>query len=438
MKENAQKAVQKNISSVAALALVVGMIVGSGIFLKPGIVLAAVENPLMAILAWVIGGIITLASALTVAEISAAIPKNGGLYVYLEELYGEKWGFLLGWVQSMISYPASVAAQSIAFATSASFFLPLDFTQQKLLAIGVLAFLLIMNILSTKYGSFIQIIATIAKLIPIAAIIGIGVFSGVAPGATGFVMESFNGMKGFGVAILGTLWAYDGWISVTNMTGEIKNPEKKLPIIIGGGVLFVILIYVVFNIAIFFTLPQDVIMSSSNPGIDVANALFGPIGGALISAGIMISVFGALNGYLMTSARVPQAMAVRKTLPFSRFLVKLHPKFQTPANSLIFESILAVVYIFSGSFNTLTNMLIFVLWIFFVMGVAGVFILRKKHGKSKGYTVPLYPIIPLIGIIGGLYIIISTIKTSTILSITGIIVTLIGLPVYYYLKKNNK
>lgn len=427
---------QKNVSSLGASAIVVGMIIGSGIFLKPGIVLGAAGSPIMSILAWIAGGIITLASALTVAEISSAIPKNGGLYVYLEELYGEKWGFLLGWVQSIISYPASVAAQAIAFATSASFFLPLDSTQQKILALGVLAFLLIMNILSTKYGSYIQIAATIGKLVPVIAIIGIGLFSGIAPDSAGFAISGSKELVGLGAAILGTLWAYDGWIGVTNMTGEIKNPEKKLPLIIGGGVLFVILVYVAFNLAIFFTLPLDAIIASKNPGIDTANALFGPAGGAFISAGIMISVFGALNGYLMTAARVPQAMGERKALLFSNFLAKLHPKFQTPTNALIFESVLAVVYILSGSFNTLTDMLIFVLWIFFVMGVAGIFILRKKHGKGKGYTVPLYPVVPLIGILGGLYIILSTIKSSPLLSFIGIGVTLIGLPVYYYLKKN--
>lgn len=438
MSGNTQKGIQKNISSIGALAIVVGMIIGSGIFLKPGIVLDAAGSPVMSILAWVAGGIITLASALSVAEISAAIPKNGGLYVYLEELYGEKWGFLLGWVQSIISYPASVAAQAIAFASSAAFFLPLTISQQKILAIGVLAFLLIMNILSTKYGSYIQIAATIGKLIPIVTIIGVGVFAGIAPGNAGLTMAGASGLSGFGAAILGTLWAYDGWISVTNMTGEIKNPEKKLPVIIGGGVVFVIVVYAIFNMAIFFTLPHDVIVNSQNPGIDTAKALFGPVGGAFISAGIMVSVFGSLNGYLMTAARVPQAMGERKALPFSDFLEKLHPKFKTPANSLIFESILAVVYILSGSFNTLTDMLIFVLWIFFVMGVAGVFILRKKQGKGRGYTVPLYPIVPLIGILGGLYIIINTIMTATTLSLIGIGVTLIGLPVYYVLKSNKK
>lgn len=423
----------KKISSLGALSIVIGMIIGSGIFLKPGIVLFNAGSPVMSLLAWLAGGIITLASALSVAEIATAIPKNGGLYVYLEELYGEKWGFLLGWVQSVISYPASVAAQAIAFASYSAFFLPIGNQEQKILAMGVLAFLLIMNILSTKYGSYIQIIATVGKLLPVIAIIGFGLFSGMAPGSAGLSFST-KATAGFGAAILGTLWAYDGWIGVTNMTGEIKNPEKKLPLIIGGGVLFVIVIYAIFNIAIFFTLPNDTIIQSATPGADAATALFGSAGGAFITAGIMVSVFGSLNGYIMTAARVPQAMGERRALPFSNFLAKIHPKFKTPTNALIFESILAVVYILSGSFNTLTDMLIFVLWIFFVMGVGGVFILRRKFGKGSGYTVPLYPIVPLVGILGGIYILVSTIFTSPILSFTGIAVTLLGLPVHYLLK----
>lgn len=428
---------KKKIGSLSALSIVVGMIIGSGIFLKPGIVLQNAGSTAMSIAAWVVGGVITLCAALTVAEISAAIPKNGGLYVYLGELYGEKMGFLLGWVQSVISYPASVAAQAIAFASYSAYFLPLTGMEQKLLGIAVLGFLLLMNVLSTRYGSYVQVMATIGKLLPVVAIIGFGLFGGAMPGSAGLSMGA-GVSAGFGAAILGTLWAYDGWIGVTNMTGEIKNPQKTLPRVIGGGVLFVIIVYALFNIAVFFVLPESTIISSQTPGADTAISLFGKGGGAFITAGIMVSVFGALNGYLMTASRIPRAMGERRALPFSPFLAKLHPKFGTPSNALIFESVLAVVYILSGGFNTLTDMLIFVLWIFFTMGVGGVFLLRKKYGKGTGYTVPLYPIVPLIGILGGLYILISTIFSSTTLSLIGIGVTLLGLPVYYYMKKKDK
>jgi len=429
------KSLKKSITFTQALAIVVGMIIGSGIFLKPGIVLQSAGSPSMSILAWVAGGIITLASALTIAEIASAIPKTGGLYTYLGELYGDVFGFLLGWVQTIISYPASVAALAIAFATYSNFFIPMNDIQQKLLAISALTFIMLMNIIATKFGGIIQTVATVGKLIPIVAIIAIGLFSTSASES----VSSINAVAtntGFGAAILGTLWAYDGWISVTNMAGELKNPTKDLPKVISIGVMFVILVYVLFNIAIFKVLPIENIISSKTPAADAAVTLFGNSGGAFITAGIMVSVFGALNGYLMTGARIPMAMSEKGQLPFSNVFRVIHPKFSTPANSLIMQSLLAVIYIFSGTFNTLTDLLVFVLWIFFVMGVFGVFILRKKHPKNSGsYKVPLYPITPIIGIIGGLYILISTIIDSPVNSFIGIGITLLGLPVYYYLKK---
>lgn len=429
---------KKSVTFVETMAIVVGMIIGSGIFLKPGIVLKDAGSPVLSILAWAAGGVITLASALSVAEIASAIPKSGGLYTYLEELYGESTGFLLGWVQAVISYPASVAAQAIAFATYSGYFIRMNDIQQKLLAVAVLAFILVMNILSTKCGGVIQTLATIGKLIPIVAIIGVGLLSNLAPGFSGIQGSSVSG-AGFGVAILGTLWAYDGWIGVTNMAGEVKNPSKTLPKVISFGVLFVILVYVLFNLAVFRVLPVKTIMASTTPGADAAKVLFGSGGGAFITAGIMVSTFGALNGYLMTAARVPQVMGEKGELPFSRVLGRIQPRLKTPANALIFQSVLAVVYIFSGTFNTLTDLLVFVLWIFFTMGVFSVFILRKKGVPQKGtYRVPLYPITPVIGIVGGLYILVSTIISDPFKSLTGICITLIGLPVFYYMKHKNK
>jgi len=431
-----KSSLQKSITFVEALAIVVGMIIGSGIFLKPSIVLSNAGTPTMSILAWVVGGIITLASALSVAEIAAAIPKSGGLYTYLGELYGGVYGYLLGWVQAVISYPASVAALAIAFATYSGFFLPMNGFQQKLLAVAILAFILVMNAISTKYGGVIQTLATIGKLIPVVGIVAFGLVSDLAPGFSS-IHSTVSG-AGFGVAILGTLWAYDGWIGVTNMAGEMKNPAKTLPKVISIGVIFVILVYVLFNIAIFQVLPYEAIIASKTPGADAAEALFGNGGAAFITAGIIISVLGALNGYLMTAARVPQAMGEKGQIPFSHSLRKVHPKFRTPANALIFQSVLAVVYIFSGTFDTLTDLLVFVLWIFFTMGVFGVFILRKRIPAEKGrYRVPLYPITPIIGVVGGLYILGSTIINDPVRSLIGIGITLIGLPIYYYMDKKN-
>ena len=431
---------KKSLGFLQGLAIVVGMIIGSGIFLKPSVVLNDAGSPVMALVAWILGGVVTLCSALSIAEIASNIPRAGGLYTYLEELYGEKVGFLLGWVQSVISYPASIAAQAIAFATYSAYFIPMGEWQQRFLAFGVLAFVLLMNILSTRCGGVIQVVATVGKLIPIVAILGFGLFSGIAPGASGLSTALIGeGGGGIGAAILGTLWAYDGWIGVTNMAAEMHNPKKNLPRVIFIGIVFVIIVYALFNIVLFNALPGEQLAVSGTPGADAAVALFGEGGAAFLTAGIMISVFGSLNGYLMTAARVPQAMAEKRQLPLSGILAKLHPKFGTPTNALIMQAILAVVYILSGSFNFLTDLLIFVLWIFFTLGVIGVLILRKRGMSDKAnYRVPLYPVTPIIGIAGSAFILGSTMIDSSGRSLLGIAVTLLGIPVYFVLKKRNR
>ena len=431
--------INKSVGFVQGLAIVVGMIIGSGIFLKPSVVLSEAGSPVMALIAWVLGGVVTLCSALSIAEIASNIPRAGGLYTYLEELYGEKWGFLLGWVQSIISYPASVAAQAIAFATYSAYFIPMSMWEQRGLALGVMGFILILNIISTKCGGFIQVLATIGKLVPVVAILGVGMFSGTAPGASGMSAELIGGgSANIGAATLGTLWAYDGWIGVTNMAAEMKNPKKNLPKVIAVGIIFVIVVYALFNIVLFNALPAQSLAASGTPGADAAVALFGSGGAAFLTAGIMVSVFGSLNGYLMTAARVPQAMAERKQLPLSGVLGKIHPRFGTPANALIMQVLLAVVYVMSGSFNFLTDLLIFVLWIFFTLGVVGVFLLRKRGlSDRKNYRVPLYPITPIVGIAGSVFILISTVIGDPVRSLIGLGVTLLGVPVYMWLKKKN-
>ena len=432
----AEENLKKSINIVEAIALVVGSIIGSGIFLKPGIVFNDAGSPILALLAWLAGGILTMASALTIAEIASTIPKTGGLYTYLEEIYGGFWGFLLGWVQTVITYPASVAALAIAFTTFSTYFIPMNGGQQKLLAIGILVFVTLLNILATKLGGIIATVSTIGKLIPIAAIITFGLLKGTAHDFSFVATTATAGGVGFGAAILGTLWAYDGWIGVTNIAGELKNPRRELPLSLVIGVSSVVLVYVLVNVAMLNVFPMEQIIASKRPASDVAIHLFGAIGGTLVTAGIMVSVFGAMNGYFMTGARVPLAMSAHGKLPFNRVIKQIHPTFGTPANALILEAVLTVFYILSGSFNALTDLLVFVLWIFFTMGVYGIFIVRKRiPADQRPYKVPFYPITPIVGILGGIYILYSTLISRFLGSLVGIGITLLGLPVYYYLNR---
>lgn len=432
----------KSIGLFEAIAMVIGMVIGSGIFFKASVVYGYAGSVLMGIMAWVVGGVITLAAALTVAEIAAAIPETGGVFAYLKSLYGEKSAFLFGWVQSVIYVPGVCAALSIVFVTQATVFVDLTAMQQKILAIGMIYFLMLVNIISTKLGGKVQVVATAAKLIPIAVILFVGLTSGKAGAfshmAAG-VGNSHAGLAGFGAAILGTLWAYDGWINVGNMGGEMKNPRKDIPKSIIIGLALVISVYIGFNIAMVNIMPMDGIIASKKAASDAAVVLFGSKGASIVAAGIMISIFGALNGYVLTGPRVPYAMATQGLIPFSKQLSKIDSRTETPINAFVLIAVLATLYVLSGSFDMLTNLVTFASWIFFVMTVYGVFILRKRQtGVVEGYRVPLYPIVPLIGIIGGVYILVSTLITDTNNALMGIGIMLLGLPVLFAVKRNKK
>ena len=432
---NSPKILKKQIGLREAITLVIGMVIGSGIFFKPSIVFSNAGSPTLGILAWVAGGIITMTSALTIAEIAAAIPKTGGVFIYLKELYGEKWAFLFGWVQTVIYVPGAAAALSIVLATQATNFVPMSGLEQKLFAILMLFVITTANVISTKLGSKIQFVATIAKLIPIFIIIALGLIKGTAHSFSLPVGDVAAG-AGFGAAMLGTLWAYDGWVGVGNIAGELKNPKKDIPKSIIFGLVVIIIVYVLFNLAIINIIPITEVIKSNKVASDAATILFGKSGSLFIAAGILISIFGTLNGYLMTGVRIPFAMAQDKLLPFDKFLGKVNEKYETPLNAFVFEVGIACLYVFSGSFDKLTNLVTFVLWIFFTMAVAGIFILRTKHKDlDRPYKVPFYPVVPLIGIIGGIYILVSTLMTDTSNALIGLAITLVGLPVYWYIKK---
>lgn len=391
-------------------------------------------------MAWLVGGIITMASALTISEIATAIPETDGVFAYLKVLYDDRIAFLFGWMQTILYVPGVSAALAIVLVTQATFFVPMSALTQKLCVIFFIFFIIILNVVSTQLGAKLQLVATIGKLIPIVIIIVAGLVMGKASGISAIADTTqgvFN-LTGFGVAILGTLWAYDGWIGAGNMAGEMKKPGKDLPKAIIFGLLIIIGVYILINTAIINVLKYDVVIATHQVTTDAAVSLFGSIGASFISVGIMGSILGALNGYLMTDVRIPFAMAQDNMLPFSKVLGKIDSKFDTPTNALLFQGVLASLYVLTGSFEMLTNLAMFMVWVFFIMAVGGIFILRKKHGHLvTTYKVPLYPAIPLVGIIGGLYVIISTFLGDMQSAVIGIVITLIGLP-FYYMHKRKK
>jgi len=441
-----EQELKKELGLFTGITIVIGMVIGSGVFFKPGAVLANAGSAQMGLLAWVLGGIITLTAGLTVAELSATIPKTGGVYTYLDEIFGRVWGFLYGWIQTVVYAPATFAALAIIFAGQVNYFMPIGDLGQKFVALGALIFLTALNIVSVKYGGIIQQIATVGKLIPIFIIIIFGFIKGTGAHYVGAVTTQVSGITsgGLGAAILATLWAYDGWVGVSNVAGEMKNPTKDLPKSITIGLLVVLLVYTTINMAFLNVLDQNQIVSlwgqdKTGPVNELTKVLFGSLGSTIIAAGILISIFGALNGHILSDTRVTFAMAERGQFPLSKIFATIHPTFKTPLNAILIQSVIAGIYCFMGNFDQLTDFAVFSVWIFFTLAMFGVFRLRQTQPNlERPYKVPLYPLVPAIALLGGVYILFSTLQSNPTNALAGIGLTLLGIPVYWYVNKNNK
>lgn len=430
---------KRSIGFGAALSIVVGTIIGSGIFFKQASVLGSAHSSTLAIIAWILGGIITLAGGLTIAEIGAQMPYTGGLYIYIENLYGRICGFLAGWMQIIVYGPAIIASvagfMSILlanlFGLNSIWRIPL--ATITILAIGII------NFFNNKIGATFSVITTIAKLVPIAVIIIFGLIWG-NNNAIGQTISDITHVKAnFGVAVLSTLFGYDGWILIANLGGEIKNPQKILPRAIILGISSVLVIYTLITVAILRFMPANTIIRlGDNATTYLATSAFGNVGGKLLIIGIIISMLGTLNGKIITFPRIVYAMAKRKDLPFSRFLSYLSPKGKSPIIATLFIIILAVIMMLFFDPDHLSDLCIFTIYCFYILAFFGIFILRKTNPAQRPFNTPLYPLVPIIAIIGGLFVVISELinDVSGVLLFLGIVV--VGLPILYLVKKHNK
>lgn len=435
-----QDGLKKELSFSSALTVVMGTVIGAGVFFKAEAVSSATGTAGLGLLAWFMSGFITICGGLTVAELSAAMPETGGVVVYLRRAYGDLFGFLFGWVQMIISFPATIGAQAIIFGTQ---FVNLFGLEQKyivLVAILAAAFIMGINFLGTKTGSSMQTITTVGKLVPIILIIIFGLIhqGDVTVSLVPITKEGYPLVTSLGSGIVATLFAYEGWHLVGNIAGELKNPKKDLPRAIIMGLFGVMMIYICINLAYLFVMTPEQLANTPTPASDVAAILFGSWGGKIVTLGILISVFGAMNGFTLTGIRIPYAMALNNELPFSKHLVKLNRHNIPHYGGLIILAI-TIIMIMTGQFNQLTDMLIMVVWIFYTLTFIAVFILRKKESKlERPYKVLFYPIVPIIAIIGGIYVVLNTIVTQPLNSAVGIGITLLGLPVYFVVKKKKR
>lgn len=435
------KQLQKNLGIAAALSTVVGMVIGGGVFFKPQAVYTLTGGaPGLGILAWIIAGIMTITAGLTAAEVSAAIPKTGGMMVYIEEIYGKKLGFLTGWMQTVLFFPATAAAIAVMFGQQAALLLN-NSSLVMPMSIGVILLIGILNTFGSKTSGAIQTVSTVCKLIPLGLIIVFGFIkgSGDNPIMNPLVAEGIRPMGIIGQLLVAILFAYDGWINVGALAGEMKNPGKDLPKAIIGGLSIVMAINVVINLAYLWVLPASELAQYASPASIVAEKIFGPVGGKLINVGILVSVFGCLNGYLLTGPRIPYTLANQKLLPAT--FGKLN-KNGVPANATLFMVVLSVIYALSGQFNLLSDLSMFAIWAFYTLTFIGVIKLRKTQPDlERPYKVPFYPVIPIISICSGLFVVIDQLflagMKSSMISLGGVIVTLIGLPVYSVMAKKN-
>lgn len=431
---------KKNLGITTAISIVVGCVIGSGIFFKPQAIYSATHGaPGLGLLAWIITGIVSICGALTFAEIAIMFPRTGGIVTYLKEAFGETIGFLAGWIQVLVFYPAMISALAVAFSNQLSLFLKTD-QYIIVIAIGCIIILAGMNSLGSKPAGRLQIIFTVSKLIPIVLLIIFGFIKGQNDAPLFFPMigKDINTVVVLGQLMVSVLFAFEGWTGVGAIAGELKNPGKDLPRAIIGGVSIIMAIYLIINIAYLKVIPASSLAFLKAPAAAVAIKLFGNIGGKIIAVGIMISVFGACNGFLMSGSRVAFAMAQEETLPFSSYLSKLN-KDKVPFYSIFLVALIGIIYSISGQFNLLTDLAVFSSWLFYTLTFIAVIKLRKdKPLIKREYKVILYPMVPLIAVISGLFVVVNQLflsgTRSTVLSFASLGVLLLG---YLYYKHFN-
>ncbi len=424
---------KKELGLFSATAVVVGCVVGSGVFFKPTAMYTATGGaPGLAIVAWVVTSLMCLCAAMTFAEIAILMPETGGMPVYLKRVLGDKVGYLCGWMQTVVFYPAMAAALSVAVANQAKLFLGEGFVIP--VALACILLMVILNCMGAKVGAATQNIFTVAKLVPLGLIMVFGFIRGQGnPILDPMLADGLSVGSVMGQLMIAVLFAFEGWTNVGAIAGEMKDPGRDLPKAVVGGVAVIMAIYVVINLAYLWVLPADELMNLESPASAVAIAIFGDMGGKLVSVGIMISAAGTCNGFILSGSRTALYMAEQGYLPGSKALSKISGT-GVPANGIYLIGILGAIYALSGQFDLLTNLVTFSGWVFYTLTFIAVMVYRKQAPDVKRtYKVPLYPVIPIISIVSGCYVLLNQLFMSgmgaTKIAVGGIILVLIGLPV---------
>ena len=462
----------KKIGFWSATSIIIGSIIGSGVFMKPASMAGQLGSPIWLTIVWVIAGLFSLFGALIYAELGAMLPETGGIYVYFRKMFGGFVAFLYGWSAFSVMNTTGVAAISFVCAQYADYFLhlpgfdavteqsitwhlpfigdlhPLENFGVKSLAIAIVTFLTWLNYRSVKAGSYFQLISTIVKIAVIAALV-IGIFFFGHGSFQNFTHAENpkHGSELFGgiiAALTGAFFAYDGWINITFIAGEIKQPQRNIPKSLFAGVIVCIIIYLLVNQAYLYVLPVEQVASSSLVASDAMGVVFGHIGEAIVAAMIVICTLGSVNGNIMATTRVTYAMGKDKV--FMPWAGKEHKRYQTPGNALWLHGIWIALLIISGSFDMLADMMVFMSWIAYGLGAVGIFMLRKKMPDlERPYKIWLHPFVTLLFIIFTVFFLIITVyndvtnylnhRQPVVNSLLGILITALGIPLYFYFRR---
>jgi len=433
----------RELTATQCIALVVGTLIGTGIFLVPKEMVLAVHNFGWVMAAWVIGGVLSLFGALAYAELGAMRPEAGGEVAYLRDGWGPLLGFLFGWGMFWIIRPASIATIAAGFSRAASFIWPgLDVAHHfgflavdgaQLLAAVLIAGVTAINYLGVRRGGQTQTIFTALKLLLIAFLI-VAAFAW-APGHWQHLAQRLSGpvgVGGFTAALVAALWGYDGWNNLTLAGSEIKNPQRTIPLAMGLGVLVVFLAYAVINVAYFYVLRPEQIARADNVAASMAAVFLGRYGGALVAAAVMISAFATINSSILSGARAPFALA-REGLFFEP-LARVHPRFRTPHVSLVIQAVFASLLGLTGTYQSLYTLTIFAEWLFYALSVSALFAFRRR-GERSPYRSFGYPVVPALFLIASVALLVQNYLHNLGPSSIGLGIILTGIPYYYWKRR---
>jgi basic amino acid/polyamine antiporter, APA family len=447
---------QRVLGLSSATSIVIGTVIGSGVFLVPSTMIRYVGSVSELFLVWIVAGVLSLFGALTYAELAAALPEAGGEYVYLSAAYGPFWGYLYGWTQFWVAKSGSIATLAAGFYTYLTVFYPalgapvlvtpfhigpggslLEIHYGQLVAIAVILILAAVNYLGVRSGGNLQVVVTAIKMILIAAVVLVGITSG--KGDFSHFRDhipSLGGIAGFFAAMVSALWAYDGWNNVSMISSEIRDPQRNLPRSLIGGTAAVILTYLLINISYFYVLNAREVSDSRRVAADMMVRLYGSPAGSAVTVAVLISIFAALNGSILSGSRVPYAMA-RDGL-FFRSAATVSPRHHTPGNSIILLCLWSCVVVLSGWFDDLYNFVIFGSWILYLLTALSVFVLRKEQPNlPRPYHVIGYPFVPMLFVLVAGLLLLSTLQTRPRESFMGLVLMALSVPFYFFWRKQN-